>query len=244
MSDFLNNLDKFNTQIYIDGADLNIVKDYAKNKYVKGFTSNPSLIAASGVSDYESFIKKFLNFSCGKPVSFEVTVDDSKKMIQQAEKISAFDKSIFVKIPIVNSKGESSLEVIKYLAAKKIKLNITALMTSDQAIEVINNTGETNDIILSIFCGRIADTGRDPIKTMDKIHKEIKNCGKNKFMTLWASTREVFNIYQADKCNSNIITVPFKILKKISLMNKNLDEYSKETAKDFVLDAQKAKLEI
>ena len=120
MSDFLNNLDKFNTQIYIDGADLNIVKDYAKNKYIKGFTSNPSLIAASGVSDY-SLLKKFLNFSCGKPVSFEVTVDDSKKMIQQAEKISTFDKSIFVKIPIVNSKGESSLEVIKYLAAKKIK---------------------------------------------------------------------------------------------------------------------------
>jgi len=201
-------------------------------------------MAASGVSNYESFIKKFLSFSEGKPVSFEVTADDSAKMIEQAEKISSFDKSIYVKIPIVNSKGESSLETIKYLANKKIKLNITALMTSEQAISVINKVDQSSDVILSIFCGRIADTGRDPIKTMKTVNEKIKNSEKKKFKSLWASTREIFNLYQADNCGTDIITVPFNILKKISIMDKDLESYSTETAKDFFKDAEKAKLKI
>ncbi len=244
MSDNFEKLNKFKTEVYIDGADLDIVDKYAKKNYIKGFTSNPSLMAASGVSDYESFIKKFLNLSESKPVSFEVTVDDSSKMIEQAEKISSFDESIFVKIPIVNSKGESSLNTIKYLAEKKIKLNITALMTAEQSISVINKINKCSDIILSIFCGRIADTGKDPIQTMKEVNEKIKSSGKTSFKSLWASTREIFNLYQADACGTHIITVPFKILKKISLMDKNLEDYSTETARDFVKDAEKAKLKI
>ena len=233
---------KINIDIFLDGADLEIVKKFSKYDFIKGFTSNPSLMHKSKISSYEKFIKEFLNIT-SKPISFEVVSDDLNEMKEQAIKLNSYGSNIYVKIPITNSKGIETTEIISELTDLNIKLNITAIFTIQQIEKLVDKVMPKDEIILSIFAGRIADTGRDPTK----IFLESKNLlekKSEKFKLLWASVREVYNIYQASKVGSDIITVTPDALSKINLMNKNLEQYSIETVKMFYEDAKKGNIKI
>lgn len=244
MEDNLDNLTNLNIDVYLDSADLEIIKRYSAHKNIKGFTSNPSLMSKSGIKSYEEFIKTFLSISNNKPVSFEVTSDAKNEMENQAKKINKFSNSIYVKIPILNTKGESTVGLISTLSAQKIKVNVTAMMSFEQAKDVIDNVNPGNEIILSIFAGRIADTGIDPEKIMKKTKDYIIKNKKQKIKILWASVREIFNLFQAERSGADIITLTPEILEKIKLRNKDLHQYSIETAKMFYDDALKNSLNI
>tara|TARA_B100001758_G_C18412122_1_gene616564 strand:+ start:126 stop:830 length:705 start_codon:yes stop_codon:yes gene_type:complete len=228
-------------KIYADGADYSDFVNLNKSKIIKGFTTNPSLMRKSGVKNYEKFAKKLINV-IKKPISFEVFSDELDEMYIQAKKISSWGNNVYVKIPIVNSKGVSTIRLIKKLNLEKIKLNITAVFTFNQVNKIINILNSKTPSIISIFAGRIADTGIDPINILKRSIKLKKN-NKN-IKILWASTREVLNIYQAENINCDIITVPIGIIKKLNLYKKNLKKYSIETAKDFYLDGLKSKYKI
>tara|TARA_B100000959_G_C14687987_1_gene503479 strand:- start:130 stop:726 length:597 start_codon:yes stop_codon:yes gene_type:complete len=195
----------------------------------------------SGVKNYEKFAKKLIKV-IKKPISFEVFSDEVDEMYIQAKKISSWGNNVYVKIPIVNSKGVSTIRLIKKLNFEKIKLNITAVFTFDQVNKIISTLNSKTPSIISIFAGRIADTGIDPINIIKRSIKLKKN-NKN-IKILWASTREVLNIYQAANINCDIITVPIVIIKKLNLYKKNLKKYSIETAKDFYLDGLRSKYKI
>ena len=228
-------------KIYADGADYYDFVTLNKSKIIKGFTTNPSLMRKSGVKNYEKFAKKLIKV-IKKPISFEVFSDELDEMYIQAKKISSWGNNVYVKIPIVNSKGVSTIRLIKKLNLEKIKLNITAVFTFNQVNKIINILNSKTPSIISIFAGRIADTGIDPINILKRSIKLKKN-NKN-IKILWASTREVLNIYQAENINCDIITVPIGIIKKLNLYKKNLKKYSIETAKDFYLDGLKSKYKI
>ncbi|MDC3109137.1 transaldolase [Alphaproteobacteria bacterium] len=239
----LKKLIDLNIQIYLDGADLEAMRQFTDNERINGFTSNPSLMYQNDISNYKDFILNSLNIIKGKPISFEVVSDELSQMLEQSKRISAFGKNIYVKIPITNTKGVSTIPVIKDLAKAGIPLNITAILTSSQAIEVIKEINEpSSPIILSIFAGRIADTGIDPKITFNKVKENIRNI-KN-YKTLWASPREIYNLYEANDIGADIITITPQILKKTNLFQKDLNEYSLETVKMFYDDAQKNNLEI
>jgi transaldolase len=244
MSDFVKNLEDVKIQVYLDSADLDVVSKYSSFQNIKGFTSNPSLMSKSGIKSYEEFIKKFLSISNNKPVSFEVTSDTMEEMEEQAKKIYSYSNSIYVKIPICNTKGESTVPLLSSLSSQKIKINVTAIMSFQQVKDVIDNVNPEAEIILSIFAGRIADTGRDPEQTMLKARDYILKSKKDKFKTLWASVREIFNLFQAARSKTDIITLTPEILEKIKLRNKDLHQYSIETAKMFYDDGRKNKLNI
>lgn len=228
-------------KIYADGADYSDFVNLNKSKEIKGFTTNPSLMRKSGVKNYEKFARKLIKV-IKKPISFEVFSDEIDEMYNQAKKISSWGNNVYVKIPIVNSQGVSTIRLIKKLNLEKIKLNITAVFTFDQVNKIINSLNSKTPSIISVFAGRIADTGIDPIDIMKRSIKLKKN-NKN-IKILWASTREVLNIYQAENINCDIITVPIGIIKKLNLYKKNLKKYSVETAKDFYLDGLKSKYKI
>jgi len=244
MKNILEKLKDLNIQVYLDSADLDIVGKYSFYENIKGFTSNPSLMSKSGIKSYEEFIKKFLSISKGKPVSFEVTADTMKEMEKQAIKINSFSNSIYVKIPICNTKGESTVDLISRLSREKIKINVTAIMSFDQIKDVIDNVSPDEEIILSIFAGRIADTERDHEQTMIKAKEYIIKKKKYRFKTLWASVREIFNLFQAERSKTDIITLTPEILDKIKLRDKDLHQYSIETAKMFYDDGRKNSLNI
>jgi transaldolase len=244
MSDFVKNLEDVKIQVYLDSADLDVVSKYSSFQNIKGFTSNPSLMSKSGIKSYEEFITKFLSISNNKPVSFEVTSDTMEEMEEQAKKIYSYSNSIYVKIPICNTKGESTVPLLSRLSSQKIKINVTAIMSFQQVKDVIDNVNPEAEIILSIFAGRIADTGRDPEQTMLKARDHIIKSKKDKFKTLWASVREIFNLFQAERSKTDIITLTPEILEKIKLRNKDLHQYSIETAKMFYDDGIKNKLSI
>ena len=244
MNNSLNHLKDLRIEVYLDSANINTIKNYAVHNSIKGFTSNPSLMSKSGIKSYGEFIKTFLSISNNKPVSFEVTSDSINEMETQAKKINNFGNSIYVKIPILNTKGESTVDLISKLSAQKIKVNVTAMMTFEQAKDVIDNVNPGNEIILSIFAGRIADTGRDPEKTIQTIKEYIFKSKKKNFKILWASVREIFNLFQAERSGADIITLTPEILEKIKLRNKDLHQYSIETAKMFYDDGLKNSLNI
>jgi transaldolase len=244
MSDFVKNLEDIKIQVYLDSADLDVVSKYSSFQNIKGFTSNPSLMSKSGIKSYEEFIKKFLSISNNKPVSFEVTSDTMEEMEKQAKKIYSYSNSIYVKIPICNTKGESTVPLLSRLSSQKIKINVTAIMSFQQVKDVIDNVNPEAETILSIFAGRIADTGRDPEQTMLKAREYIIKSKKDKFKTLWASVREIFNLFQAERSKTDIITLTPEILEKIKLRNKDLHQFSIETAKMFYDDGRKNKLSI
>ena len=229
------------TKIFCDIADINLIKKFDKKNIVKGFTTNPSLMRKAGAKDYKDYAKKILNICKTKPVSLEVFADNNDEMLEQALKINSWGKNVFVKIPITNSKGKSSKNLIKKLINKKIKLNITAIMTVSQ-IKHLMSLNFKSECILSIFCGRIADSGVDPKITIKNVKKLTKN--KRNIKLLWASCRELYNIIEAEKTGCDIITVPNEILKKMKLFGKNLKSYSLETVKDFYKDAVSAGFKI
>ena len=234
----MNKLKNLDIKIFADGADLASIENLNMNQDISGFTTNPSLMKKAGITDYKKFCQDVLKITKNKPVSFEIFSDDLDEMYDQANEIASWGKSIFVKIPITNSKGEKTFGLIKKLLEKKIKCNVTAILTIQQVKEIYEISNSETDVIISIFAGRIADTGIDPILMMSEAVNICKT--KKNIEILWASTRELINIFQANQINCQIITVPHDILKKISLIGKNLDDLSLETVQMFLNDATKA----
>lgn len=226
----------FKIKIFADGANIEEIIRLNSIDYIKGFTTNPSLMRQSGIKDYKKFALQILLKIKSKPISLEVFSDDVNEMFDQAIKIASWGKNIFVKIPITNTKGEKCIKIIKKLSHLGIKLNITAIMTEEQIRETCKALSPNVDSIISVFAGRIADTGVDPIKIISKSLKYIKN--KKKHEILWASTREIFNIFQAIECGCKVITIPHELLNKLNLIGKNLEKYSIETVKQFYTDAK------
>jgi|TARA_B110000483_G_scaffold224149_1_gene282670 transaldolase len=229
---------KIKIKIFADGANEEQMIKYNKLSYVKGLTTNPSLMKKAGIKDYTIFAKKILKKIKKKPISFEVFSDNLNEMYIQAKTISSWGSNVYVKIPITNTKNKSCNSIIKKLSDENIKLNITALFTLNQIKSLKKVLNPKSDNIISIFAGRIADTGRNPSSIIKKSIKLFSKFKKTEI--LWASTREFFNIIEADNLGCHIITVPPDILKKTKLIDYNLDKYSLETIKDFYNDAQKA----
>ena len=230
------NLNKLKIHIYADGADLKEIKTFNKKKYISGFTTNPSLMKNSNVKNYKSFAQKVLKIVKNKSVSFEIFADDHNEILKQSKEIKSWGKNVYVKVPYFNSKGQKNLRLINKLSKLGINLNITALFNYNQVKEVFKNIDKDSQTILSIFAGRVADTGIDPTII---IKKSIKLTNKNKKVKiLWASCRELYSIFLANKVGCQIITVPNSILKKINLVGKNLTKYSKETSNQFFKDSK------
>tara|TARA_B100000749_G_C18333959_1_gene426166 strand:+ start:118 stop:846 length:729 start_codon:yes stop_codon:yes gene_type:complete len=238
----MNKLKNLDIKIFADGADLVSIEKLNMDQNISGFTTNPSLMKKAGVTDYKKFCQDVLKITKDKPVSFEIFSDDLDKMYDQANEIASWGKSIFVKIPITNSKGEKTSGLIKKLLENKVKCNVTAILTIQQVKEIYEISNFETEVIISIFAGRIADTGIDPIPMMTEAVNICKT--KKNIEILWASTRELINIYQANQINCQIITVPHDILKKIPLIGKNLDDLSLETVQTFLNDATKAGFKI
>jgi len=229
-------------KIYLDSASLDDLTKYKSNKFIKGFTTNPSLMKNAGIKNYKNFIKETVK-KINKPVSFEIFSDEKKEIVKQARIISSFGKNIFVKIPIVNSRGQNLSDVIKALSEEGIKINITAVFSPTQLVALKKiDQKKCDEIIISIFAGRIMDTGVFPDLITKKIKRQFRFNKKVKI--LWASTREIYNLFQAHKLGYNIITVSPDIFKKLNLIGYELNKYSKETSKQFILDSKKSKLSL
>ena len=229
-------------KIFSDGADVEEMLDMNKNDFIKGLTTNPSLMRKAGIRDYKSFAKDILKEIKKKPISFEVFSDEFSEMERQAHEIASWGSNVYVKIPITNTKRESSANLIRSLSQKKIKLNITALMNINQVKTVISVLNNDVPSIVSVFAGRIADTGHDPIPLMLNCLEVMKT--NEKAELLWASSRELLNIFQAEEIGCHIITVTNEIIKKLKLVNYDLSEYSLDTVKNFYKDALEAKFKI
>jgi transaldolase len=223
-------------KIFADGASIKDMFLLNKKNYISGFTTNPSLMKQASITDYKTFAMQILKKINSKSVSFEVTSDSFNEMESQALEIKKWSKNIFIKIPFTNSKGKKTIDLIKRLSNRGLKLNITSVFTYEQMKEVLDVLNKNSEAYISIFAGRIADTGRDPVKIIKK--SVIASKKFKKVSILWASCREIYNIFEADKAGCHIITVPHSILKKFSLIGKNLERYSVETAKDFYLDSK------
>jgi len=234
----MKNLDQLHVKIFADGADLDGILELYKNKHITGFTTNPTLMNKSGIKDYEGFARRLLEYIPNRPFSFEVFSDEFDEMERQAQKIASWGKNVYVKIPVTNTKHESSVELVRKLAVAGVQLNITALMTLEQVSDVSAALGNHVPSYISVFAGRIADTGRDPMPLMKRAVEIMAPCNKQEL--IWASPRELLNIFHADEIGCHIITVTHDILKKLSLVGKDLDEYSLDTVKMFRNDAVKA----
>ena len=231
-----------NTKIFCDIAELNQIKKFNKKKIVKGFTTNPSLMRKAGAKDYKKYSKKILKICSNKPVSLEVFADDYLNMKKQALKINAWGKNIYVKIPVINSKGIFMGKIIKKLNNQNIKLNITAVYTAKQTQKILKTVNKKTKVIISIFAGRAADTGKDPVPEFKKsiaLSKKYKNVE-----ILWASVREPYNYIQAKKLGCHIVTIPPAIIEKIEKFGKSFDQLTKETVKAFLNDSKKSKFTI
>lgn len=222
-------------KIFADGANENDILSLYEDKRIKGFTTNPTLMRKAGISDYEGFAKKILARIKDRPISFEVFSDDFDEMERQALKIASWGENVYVKIPVMNTLGKPSYDLVHRLAARKVQLNVTALMTIDQ-VRVVSAALENHAAsYVSVFAGRIADTGRDPVPVMSA---SVAMCACfDRQEIIWASPRELLNIYQADAIGCQVITVQPDVLKKLSLVGKDLTEFSLETVKMFRTDA-------
>ena len=230
------------TKIFCDIAEINTIKKFNKKKIVDGFTTNPSLMRKAGAKDYSSYSKKILKICKNKPISLEVFADDYADMRSQALQINTWAKNVYVKIPVVNSKGKFMGKIIRELNSKNIKLNITAVYTSNQTKKILKYLNKKTRVIISIFAGRAADTGKDPIPEFKKsisLAKKYKNV-----QILWASVREPYNYTQAKELGCHIITVPPTIIEKIEKFGKSFNELTIETVKAFLNDSKKSKFKI
>tara|TARA_Y100000591_G_C21730481_1_gene643798 strand:- start:220 stop:930 length:711 start_codon:yes stop_codon:yes gene_type:complete len=229
------------TQVFCDIADIKLIKKFNKKKIVKGFTTNPSLLRKAGAKNYLEYAKKIIGLT-SKPVSFEVFADDEKYMIAQGIIISKIGKNVYVKVPVCNSKGKFMGKVIRELNERGIKLNITAVYNIDQINKIIKNVNKKTNVIISIFAGRMADAGKDPIPVFKKSIAKARRYKNLKI--LWASTREPYNYIQAKELNCNIITVPPVIIEKIEKFGKTYKELTIDTVKNFLIDSKKSKFTI
>ena len=230
------------TKIFCDIAELEQIKKFNKKKIVKGFTTNPSLMRKAGAKDYKSYSKRILEICKNKPVSFEVFGDNYQTMKTQAYQINTWGKNVYVKIPVVNSKGIFMGKIIKELNKQNIKLNITAVYSAQQTKRILKLINKKSKVIISIFAGRAGDTGKDPVpefKKSIKISKKFKNVE-----ILWASVREPYNYIQAKQLGCHIITVPPKIIEKIDSFGKTFESLTRDTVKAFLVDSIKSKFKI
>jgi transaldolase len=222
-------------QIFADGADRAGMLDMASRPYIKGLTTNPTLMRKAGIADYRAFARDILKAIPGKPISFEVFSDDFNEMERQALEIASWASNVYVKIPVTNTHRESACDLVHRLAARKVKLNVTALMTLTQVRDVVAALDPSTPSYVSVFAGRIADTGRDPVPLMAAAVELLKPNPKAEL--IWASPRELLNIFHADAIGCHIITVTNDLLKKLELVGKDLGDYSLDTVKMFHSDA-------
>ena len=230
-----------NTKIFCDIADINLIRKFSKKKIVKGFTTNPSLMRLAGAKNYQSYSKQILKV-CNKPISFEVFGDDYNSIRRQALIINFWGKKVYVKIPVVNSKGIFMGKIIKELNNKNIKLNITAVYNSLQTKKILKCLNKKSKVIISIFAGRAADTGKDPVPEFKKsisISKAYKNVE-----ILWASVREPYNYLQAKQLGCHIITIPPKIIEKIEKFGKSYNSLTIDTVRTFLIDSKISKFKL
>ncbi len=231
-------IEQLKVKIFADGAELDGILELYRNPYITGFTTNPTLMRKSGISDYEKFSRQVLEHVPDRPISFEVFSDEFDEMERQAHKIAKWGKNVYVKIPVTNTRRESSVDLVRRLADNGVQLNVTALMTLEQVSAVSKALENRVPSYISVFAGRIADTGRDPMPLM-KAAVEIMSPFKTQEL-IWASPRELLNIFHADEIGCHVITVTHDILKKLALVGKDLNEYSLDTVKMFRNDALKA----
>jgi transaldolase len=231
-------VDQLTIKIFADGADLKGIKEAAAAPYVKGFTTNPTLMRQAGVTDYKQFALEVLKLIPDRPVSFEVFADDFPTMEAQGREIASWGSNVYVKIPVTNTKGEFAGPLMTRLSAAGIKLNVTAIMTNEQVKRVAAALAKDVPAVVSVFAGRIADTGRDPVPIMREAVALLKD--RPLAELLWASPRELLNIFQADEIGCHIITVTGDVIRKLALVGKDLDRYSLETVAMFHKDALSA----
>jgi transaldolase len=223
-------------KIFADGADIDGMIEMAAKPFISGLTTNPTLMARAGIKDYSQFAKDVLNEIPDKPISFEVFSDNLEDMKYQGDKISSWGENVYVKIPITNTKAESTREVIAHLVARGVKVNVTALMSTNQVSQVVAVLNPATASYISVFAGRVADTGRDPVPLMRNSLELMKSNQSSEL--IWASPRELLNIFQADSIGCHVITATNDILKKLSLFGYDLEAYSLETVKMFFEDAR------
>jgi transaldolase len=231
-------LSRLNVKLFADGADKAGMLEMYANPLIKGFTTNPTLMNKAGVSDYQSFAREIVAAIPDRPISFEVFADEFNDMERQALEISSWGENIIVKIPVMNTKKEPAYDLAHRLAGAGVKLNVTALMTLDQVREASQALAASPAAYISVFAGRIADTGRDPVPVMAAAVELLRPFPQQQL--IWASPRELLNIFQAEAVGCHVITATNDILKKLSLVGKDLHEYSLETVKMFYNDARQA----
>lgn len=231
----MSRIDALSVKLFADGADLDAITELSADPRIAGFTTNPTLMRKAGVEDYAGFAQEVLQVVGQRPVSFEVFADDFAEMERQARVIASWGANVNVKIPVTNTLGESAAPTIARLSGDGVILNVTAIMTHEQVAEVADALSPETAAIVSVFAGRVADTGRDPVPHMTRCVAMLRD--RPKAELLWASPREVLNVWQADACGCHIITATADILKKLTLTDKNLSEYSRETVEMFRRDA-------
>lgn len=229
---------KMKIKIFADGADVQGMKEMYKQPYIQGFTTNPTLMRKAGIQDYEAFCRQVLKEIPDRPISLEVFSDELPDMVRQARKLSGWGPNVYVKIPVTNTRGTPTTPIIQELSADGVKLNITAIMTLDQVRGVTEALSEKTPAVVSVFAGRIADTGCDPVPLMREALQIVKK--KPRAELLWASPREILNIVQADQLGCHIITVTNDLLKKLSVVGTSLSDMSLNTVKMFYDDATAA----
>lgn len=231
-------IEELNIKIFADGANKNDMLEMYSKTYIKGLTTNPTLMKKAGVKDYRAFCKDILGEINDKPISFEVFSDNFDEMERQALEIASWGDNVYVKIPVTNTRQETCYKLLKRLTSKGVKINVTALMTIDQVKNVVEKLDPKVPSYVSVFAGRIADTGYDPVPLMSSAIEILKSSPASEL--IWASPRELLNIFQADEIGCHVITVTNDILKKLSLVGYDLNEYSLDTVKMFYNDAQAA----
>jgi transaldolase len=229
---------KLRVQVFADGADRAGIERLARNPLIRGFTTNPTLMRASGVSDYEGFARDVLTVVGERPISFEVFADDFGEMIRQGRRIAAWGAQVFVKVPVTNTRGEPSSNVLRTLSSEGVQLNVTAMTTPQQVEQVTRCLEPGVPHFVSLFAGRIADTGRDPLPLIRRCVETLAS--RPEVRLIWASPREILNVIQADEVGCHVITVTHDLLNKLPLLGKDLNAYSLETVQMFHRDAVSA----
>jgi transaldolase len=234
----MKSIENLSVKIFADGAEKAGMLDMYSQPYIKGFTTNPTLMRKAGIADYRAFAKEILAVIPDRPISFEVFSDDFAEMERQAMQIADWGPNVYVKIPVTNTARSTSYDLVRRLARNKVKLNVTALMTLSQVRDVVAALSPEVPSFVSVFAGRVADTGRDPVPLMAAAVELLKPNPAAEL--IWASPRELLNIFQADAIGCQVITVTNDILKKLTLVGFDLDDYSLETVKMFYNDARAA----
>jgi transaldolase len=231
-------LSALNVRIFADGADLCVIRELARAAHISGFTTNPTLMHRAGVRDYRAFARELVRLVPDKPISFEVFSDDFEDMERQADEIAGWGEHVYVKIPVTNTRGQPSLDLIARLSRRGVQVNVTAVLTSEQARRVADRLSHGVSAYISIFAGRVADTGRDPLPIVADTLHHVR--GLPDVQVIWASPRELLNIMHAEQVGCHIITVTADLLTKLHLLGRELEDYSLDTVRMFHMDALEA----